>query len=152
MHSGYALWLGVDLHRVFPAEAKAKTMSQFWRQYGGPFINEYGDYQHGVWCSGGPYTPRRAGDTCSCYRSDLWYRRLGLVFDRQAKTVKRTLWVSICPGCGWRREFPFADEPIPRETYCQRCWAWAKVEAVSWDGEDFAWLLPTLPRRSTRHS
>jgi len=123
-------------------------MSEFWRQYGGPFMTEYGDYQHGCYCSGGPYHPRRAGNTCSCYRSDLWYRRLGLAFSREAGITRRTLWFSTCPRCRVRREYPFTEEPTPRETYCQTCDVWAKVEEVSWEGVDFSKLLPALPRRS----
>jgi hypothetical protein len=123
-------------------------MSEFWRQYGGPFMTEYGDYQHGCYCSGGPYHPRRAGNTCSCYRSDLWYRRLAVTFDRDAGTAKRICWMSTCSGCGEHKTFPYREEPIPAETYCQPCGVWTKVEEVSWEGEDFSRLLPTLPRRS----
>jgi hypothetical protein len=115
---------------------------------GGPFVNEFGDYQHGVFCSGSPYHPRRGdGHSCSCWRSDLWYRRLALTTDRDAGTARRTLWMSTCSGCGIRKVFPFSEDPIPRETYCTRCWVWAKVEEVSWEGADFSKLLPVLPRR-----
>lgn len=116
--------------------------------WGGAFLNEYGEYQHGGWCSGSPYHPRRPGNTCSCYRFDLWYRRLGLGFNREAGSTRRTLWVATCSGCGDRQEFPFTDAPIPRERYCQTCCVWVQVKEESWEGNDFSQLLPVLPRRS----
>jgi hypothetical protein len=113
---------------------------------GGPFIQD-GEYVHGIWCSGSYRHPRRQGNTCSCYRSDLYYRRLGLIFNREAGTVKRTLWVGICPGCTRRWEFPFTEEAIPLEVYCQTCSSWIKVEEVSWEGTNFADALPVFPRK-----
>lgn len=109
----------------------------------GPFKDgQY--YQHGVFCSGSPYHPRRPGNTCSCHRCDLFYRRLDIV--RDGETVKRTLRIAACPTCHKRTEFPYTDEPVPREVFCQDCKEWAKVEEISWEGEDFAKLLPVVPR------
>ena len=117
--------------------------------FGGPFMD--GNlYQHGVFCSGIGYYPRRAGNSCSCYRSDFLYRKLFVEFNREAKTAKRTLFVSECPGCHERQLFPFSEEPIPRATYCTKCGEWANVEEESWEGTDFAFLLPTIPKSVRR--
>ncbi len=116
--------------------------------FGGPFLEPvYGgehEYAHGVWCSGSRRQPRTQGNTCSCYRSDLRYRKLAVIFN--APAAKRTLWVSTCPGCGERKEFPYTDEAIPIETFCSKCSVWAKVEELSWEGMDFAKLLPVFGR------
>src|SRR5271154_2200425 len=111
----------------------------------GPFRDERGLYQHGGFCSGIGYHPRRPGNTCSCWRSDLLYQRLFLVkhYDGTQYTgnAKRTLMASTCSGCGERREFPYSDEPIPTETFCQKCSVWSKVQELSWDGLDFSQFL-----------
>lgn len=106
-------------------------------------------YQHALLCSGSPYHPRRPGGGCSCHSSDilaLLYRRLKIDRNREEGTAKRTIWAATCTGCGARREFPFTSESVPRETFCQTCSVWAKVEELSWDGTDFANSLPVLSR------
>src|SRR5208337_491190 len=126
---------------------------------GGPQINEYGMYQHGIFCSGSDRHPRTPGNTCSCHSCDLWYNRLsierhgasgGLFLPASSATntdAKRTLWVAACPGCHKRTEFPFISESIPKEVFCQDCSLWIKVEELSWDGLDFAKLLPIKERK-----
>lgn len=111
----------------------------------GPFINEFGVYQHGVFCSGGDHNPRRPGNSCSCHRCDLFYRKLDIIRLPDGD-VTRTLRIAACPGCHNRTEFPYTDEPIPREVFCSDCQIWSKVEEVSWTGEDFSKLLPVIPR------
>lgn len=112
----------------------------------GPQINEFGLYQHGVFCSGIGYHPRKPGNTCSCHSCDLFYNRLSIMRDRDTNQVTRTLWVAACSKCHKRTEFPFTSESIPREVFCQECGLWAKVEEISWTGEDFAVLLPERQR------
>ena len=111
----------------------------------GPQINEFGMYQHGVFCSGMELHPRTPGNTCSCHSCDLFYNRLD-VLRHDGDQIKRTIRVAACPGCHKRTEFPFTDEPVPREVFCQECSLWAPVEEVSWDGLDFAKLLPHFKR------
>jgi len=111
----------------------------------GPFKDgQY--YQHGVFCSGSDRYPRGSGlgNCCSCHSCDLFYRRLDVA--RHDGLVKRTLRVAACPSCHKRTEFPFADAPVPREVFCADCNEWAKVEEISWEGEDFAKLLPVVPK------
>ena len=115
------------------------------KQIGGPVIDG-GEYAHGIFCSGSRRYPRSPGlnNCCSCYNIDLWYRKLFIT--RDGANAKRTLWIANC-DCGRRFEFPFSDEPIPREVYCNDCGGWSKVKEVSWDGLDFAKLLPVFPKR-----
>jgi hypothetical protein len=103
-----------------------------------------GEYQHGVFCSGSPYHPRTPGNTCSCHSCDLFYNRLDVL--RHDDQIRRTLRVAACPGCHKRTEFPFTSESVPREVFCQECSVWAPVEEISWDGRDFAKLLPVFER------
>jgi len=112
-------------------------------EFGGPVIAG-NEYAHGAWCSGSRRHPRTLGNTCSCHSSDIWYRRLGI--SRDGVNARRTLWVSTCSGCGVRREFPYIMEAIPRETFCAKCGLWSQVEEFSWDGPDFAKLLPVFER------
>jgi len=102
------------------------------------------EYQHGVWCSGSGRHPRTPGNTCSCHSCDLFYNRLD-VLRHDGDQIKRTIRVSSCSGCHKRTEFPFI-ESIPREVYCIECDMWAPVEELSWDGKDFAKLLPEFGR------
>jgi len=111
----------------------------------GPQVNEYGMYQHGIFCSGSDRHPRTPGNTCSCHSCDLWYNRLAVT--RDGADAKRTLWAAACPGCHKRTEFPFREEPIPSEVFCNECSLWAKVEELSWEGLDFAKLLPVKERK-----
>jgi len=60
--------------------------------------------------------------------------------------AKRTIRVAACPGCHKHTEFPFTSEYVPKEVFCIECSMWAKVEEISWDGKDFALLLPELRR------
>lgn len=105
---------------------------------------ENGEYLHSVVCSGSRRYPRRPGNTCCCHSSDLWFRRLRV--ERHGADAKRTLWIATCHSCDKRWEFPYSGEPIPREVLCLACLLWAKVEEVSWDGLDFANLLPVFER------
>jgi hypothetical protein len=111
----------------------------------GPHINEFGRYQHGVFCSGGDRNPRRPGNSCSCHRCDLFYQKLDIVRQENGD-VKRTLRVAACPGCHNRTEFPFPEQPVPKEVFCQQCSIWSPVETLSWEGEDFSKLLPVIPK------
>jgi len=103
------------------------------------------EYQHGVWCSGSTRHPRTPGNSCSCHSCDLFYNRLDIL-RHDGDQAKRTIRVSACPGCHKRTEFPFISETIPKEVYCIECSMWALVEEISWDGEDFAKLLPEFDR------
>jgi len=106
-----------------------------------------GEYQHGIFCSGSPRHPRTPGNSCSCHSCDLFYSWLRLnIVRHDGDQAKRTIRVAACPGCHGRTEFPFTNEPIPREVFCIKCSMWAPVEEISWDGEDFAKLLPVLGR------
>jgi len=98
-------------------------------------------YQHSGVCSGSPRNPRTPGNTCSCHSCDLWFNRLNIL-RHDGNQAKRTIWVAACPGCHKRTEFPFTSESVPKEVFCLECSLWAKVEEVSWDGEDLAKLLP----------
>lgn len=111
----------------------------------GPQLTPDGLYQHGIFCSGGPYDPRTPGNTCSCHSCDLWYNKIAIA--REGADAKRTLWVAACPGCHDRTEFPYTSEAIPREVFCLKCSLWAKVEEISWEGLDLAKLLPVKERR-----
>jgi hypothetical protein len=102
-----------------------------------------GEYRHGIWCSGSEKHPRTPGDSCSCHSCDLFLNRLD-VLRHNGDQIKRTLRVAACPGCHKRTEFPFTG--VPREVYCAECNMWAPVEELSWDGEDFAKLLPVFDR------
>ena len=104
-----------------------------------------GEYQHGIWCSGSPWHPRTPGNTCSCYSCDLFYNRLD-VLRHDGDQIKRTLRIASCLGCHKRTEFPFTSESIPKEVFCIQCSVWAPVEEISWDGKDFAKLLPVFER------
>lgn len=103
-----------------------------------------GEYQHGIFCSGGPLHPRTPGNSCSCHSCDLFYNRLDIL--RHEDQAKRTIRVAACLGCHKRTEFPFTSEYIPKEVFCVECSLWAPVEEVSWDGMDFAKLLPIFER------
>lgn len=104
-----------------------------------------GEYLHGIYCSGNERFPRTPGNGCSCHSCDLFYRRLD-VLRHDGDQIRRTIRVAACPGCHRRTEFPFTDEVVPREVFCQECSLWAKVEEVSWDGKDFAKLLTVFER------
>jgi hypothetical protein len=103
------------------------------------------EYQHGLVCSGSERHPRTPGWTCSCHSSDLYLNRLD-VLRHDEDQIKRTLRVATCPGCRKRTEFPFTSEYIPKEVFCIQCSMWAPVETLSWDGKDFALLLPVFDR------
>ncbi len=47
--------------------------------------------------------------------------------------VKRTLYVSVCPTCGNRKE---VTEDPPKERMCNFCKAWVPFKAVSFTGPD----------------
>ena len=112
----------------------------------GPF-KDGEHYQHGVFCSGSDRYPRGVpGHCCSCHSCDLFYRKLD-VLRHDGDQTKRTIRVAACPGCHKRTEFPYIDEPVPREVFCDDCSVWAKVEEISWDGPDFAKLLPVKERK-----
>jgi len=103
------------------------------------------EYQHGVWCSGSERHPRTPGNSCSCHSRDLFMNCLDIL-RHDGDQAKRTIRVSACPGCHKRTEFPFTNDTIPREVFCIKCSMWAPVEEISWDGEDFAKLLPEFER------
>ena len=65
--------------------------------------------------------------------------------ERHGEDAKRTMWVAEC-ACGNRREYPHTTEYVPREVWCPDCSTWTPVKELSWDGTDFAKLLPVLPR------
>lgn len=111
----------------------------------GPQINEQGDYQHSLACSGSGRHPRRPGNSCSCHRCDLFHQRLDMIRQENGD-VTRTLRVATCPECHKRTEYPLPDE-APREVFCLECEVWAPVKELSWTGEDFAKLLPPRKER-----
>ena len=115
----------------------------------GPF-KENGEYVHSGVCSGSRRHPRRPGNTCSCWRSDLFFNRLFFEkhYDGTQYTgnAKRTIRASTCDDCGILKVFPYSSDPIPRETFCSKCFVWAKVEELSWDGVDFSQYLPVVSR------
>jgi hypothetical protein len=114
----------------------------------GPQINEFGVYQHGVFCSGSELKPRdtQRNNCCSCHSCDLFYHRLDIV-RHDGDQAKRTIRVATCPGCHSRTEYPFAqNEYVPKEVFCQQCSRWNPVEEISWDGLDFAKLLRPVTR------
>ena len=103
------------------------------------------EYQHAIWCSASPRSPRRPGVGCSCHSTDLSLNRLDIV-RHDGDQAKRTIRVATCSGCHKRTEFPFTSEYTPKEVFCIECNVWAPVEELSWDGTDFAKLLPELKR------
>lgn len=102
------------------------------------------EYEHGAWCSGSPRAPRTPGGSCSCHSTDLSLHKLDI--QRHDDQATRTIRASVCPNCKDRKEFPFTSEFLPKETFCIPCSVWAPVEILSWDGKDFAKLLPVTPR------
>src|SRR5271157_787464 len=102
-----------------------------------------GEYEHGVWCSGSRRHPRITGVGCSCHSADIMPPHFleKLSIERHGDDAKRTLWVAEC-ACGSRKEFPHTSEYIPREVWCPDCSSWNPVTELSWDGKDFAKLLP----------
>ena len=104
-----------------------------------------GEYQHGGWCSAWPLNPRTPGTGCSCHSCDLFMNRLDII-RHDGDQAKRTIRVATCEKCHKRTEFPFTSEAIPREVFCTECSLWAVIETISWDGKDFAKLLPVFER------
>src|SRR5579863_8100651 len=103
------------------------------------------EYQHGLVCSGSSRHPRTPGNSCSCHSCDLFLNRLD-VLRHDGDQIKRTIRVAACPGCHNRTEFPFTSEYVPKEVFCIKCSVWAPVEEISWDGLDFAKILPVYER------
>lgn len=102
---------------------------------------EGGEYVHGIFCSGSRRYPRTPGNSCSCHSVDLYYNRLRI--ERKDGDAKRTLFISECLTCFGRIEY--VNDP-PKEHFCQTCDIWVPVVEVSWEGMDFAKLLPSIPR------
>jgi len=109
------------------------------------FVQVKDEYQHSLVCSGSRRHPRTPGMSCSCHSCDLFLNRLN-VLRHDGDQIKRTIRVAACPGCHKRTEFPFTSEYVPKEVFCIECGVWAPVEELSWDGLDFAKLLPVFER------
>lgn len=146
----------VPLLRLVPSRTRRAAVLQMhgvdrWFQCRGTslglverIIQVKGEYQHGIWCSAGPRTPRTPGG-CSCHSCDLFLNRLNIL-RHDGDQAKRTIRIAACPGCHNRTEFPFTSEYVPKEVFCIKCSLWAPVEEISWDGLDFAKLLPVFER------
>jgi hypothetical protein len=47
--------------------------------------------------------------------------------------IKRTIYVSVCPGCGDRKE---VTENPPKSRFCGPCGIWVSFEEVSYIGPE----------------